>query len=299
MQELFNDVRNYFNERLNSPLVISYVAAWLFFNYKVPLWLFSELSANEKIALVDAYLHSGWDSTLHAYGWPALISFVYVFILPVPAGLATAWTLLYQNVMAKLHQVILRRRVVTAEEVAQERAGWQKRHEEAERQIYELETRNSTLRTARERAENELTASLDMVGRVEGLEQQISQLEMEKKQLIAERTESSRVIDDLKRMNEKLQKELGDNAFESDEVSDAVEQFASTISSPAPTAEQFFKLRELSVNKTVPIWLRRVMDKRLAAMNRAHTSMVSPSLPVLTGLEGLGATPGSAKTSES
>jgi len=278
MQELFNDMRSYFNERLNSPLVFSYVVAWLFFNYKVPLWLSSDLPESEKIALVDAYLHGGWDSALHAYGWPALISFAYVFIVPIPAGLATAWTLLYQNVMAKLQQLILRRRVVTAEEVAQERAGWQKRHEEAERQIYELETRNSTLRTARERAENELSASLDAVGRIEGLEQEISQLKMEKSKIIAERDEFKATVNALMQEKAKLQKELGEKEFSNEEIGAAVDQFVGAVSGSIPTAEQFFKLRELSVNKTVPAWLRRMVDKRLDALSKGRSSMVLPGL---------------------
>lgn len=160
MDDILANIRGHINERLNSPLFGAYALAWLFWNYKVPLLLFSSLDVHDKITQIDAYLHADIEQIKFVYGFPLAIAAGYIFILPIPSTLVTAWTLFHQNVLAWVQKVILKRRVVTAEELAEKEEKWRAAQDAREKRLQELEITNEGLRNHRTRLDSELNEAM-------------------------------------------------------------------------------------------------------------------------------------------
>lgn len=160
MDDILASIRGHINERLNSPLFGAYALAWLFFNFKVPLMLFSGLDVHQKMYQIDMYLHADFDRVLYVYGWPLVIAAFYIFILPIPSTLVTAWTLLHQNVLARVQQKVLQRRIVTAEDVAEKEEKWRAAQDSREKRLQELEMTNEGLRSHRARLDSELNEAM-------------------------------------------------------------------------------------------------------------------------------------------
>lgn len=156
MDDIIASIRGHINERLNSPLFGAYALAWLFFNYKVPIMLFSDLDVHQKMFQIDSYLHSTPDRIYYVYGWPLAIAAAYIFILPIPSFIVTAWNLGYQLALGWMQQKILRLRVISEKEMHEALAAIGKILEEKDNRIRELEAQHENLRSQRARAETEL-----------------------------------------------------------------------------------------------------------------------------------------------
>ena len=66
------------SERLNSPLIFSYVLSWSIWNYSFFLIIFSKNSVSQTIFLIEKYEFHSW----HAYLPPLVASFLYCFLYP-------------------------------------------------------------------------------------------------------------------------------------------------------------------------------------------------------------------------
>lgn len=84
--------------RLGSPLLFSYVLAFVILNYKISLLIFSNVPYEEKVRVVDGLLSQGeFDLIATAYLYPLLFSVAYTFVYPVIEVLVAAYLALVDN----------------------------------------------------------------------------------------------------------------------------------------------------------------------------------------------------------
>lgn len=261
MQEIADSFKNYINERLNSPLIASYVFAWVIFNYRVPVLLVSDVKVHVKLAMIDTYLHGSLEQVLYVYGWPAVIASVYVFIAPIPTTVATAWTLLHQNFLAKVQQVILRRRIVTEEELAEREAKVRDRVDVLQQKLHEAEERVGALRLARETAEAE-ARDLQAVLQTRN----VNQAEIAK--LSESLTNSALQLDQVKREhNDTLdalavkEGEVNNLQKESVFVRDIIRRLTSQVRDDLRKEVVQEVIGALRSNPSAPAWIQEVLEK--------------------------------------
>lgn len=83
MQQFFDSMKNYVNEKASSPLLPAFTLSWCIYNYEVWVYLFSDASPEQKLNGVRSSLKL-WSflGVLETFLLPALIALFYVFAYP-------------------------------------------------------------------------------------------------------------------------------------------------------------------------------------------------------------------------
>lgn len=278
MDDILASIRGHINERLNSPLFGAYALAWLFFNFKVPLMLFSGLDVHQKMYQIDMYLHADFDRVLYVYGWPLVIAAFYIFILPIPSTLVTAWTLLHQNVLASVQQKVLQRRIVTAEELAEKEKQWRDTHDAREKRLQELELTNEGLRNQRTRAEADLNDTMSQLKTAVELGKSIPELN----QRISE--SSDRIIEMTTRVAD-LRAEINSQKTESEVMKHMLTNVANLVDESGIGDQVYYSLVQATANHSIvpePIenliaYLNQLRNARLNKAGVTASIFDSPS----------------------
>lgn len=93
LSETYNETKRFFLERLSSPLIASFTISWIITNYQFVLIIFSEVTINHKLNLLNNYFHKEYmffgQTYLSVPSWilfgfivPSLAAYVYVFQYP-------------------------------------------------------------------------------------------------------------------------------------------------------------------------------------------------------------------------
>ncbi|MGY3214583.1 hypothetical protein [Mucilaginibacter sp. HD30] len=143
---MFDEIKDFFKgviERFSSPLLGSFVVAWLLINYEIPVTLIfykqEDLLRYGYLSYIDViWSHSSW----YNFFWkPLLPTSIYVFVFPwIKAGIAIfdAWTKKYQSIWV---QNVAQGQVVEISKFMELRDEWKKERERLEK-LYKEETAN-------------------------------------------------------------------------------------------------------------------------------------------------------------
>jgi predicted DNA-binding transcriptional regulator len=92
-EEIINSSKVQISERLNSPIIGSFVASWSLWNYKFLVILFSEASVQKTFELIEAISFPDTASlVLRGVVFPALTAAAYIFLYPYPAKVVYEFT---------------------------------------------------------------------------------------------------------------------------------------------------------------------------------------------------------------
>lgn len=86
MDSVGKSVSNVIDERLSSPLISSFAIAWSLYNYKFFIIVFSAASVTDTFRLIREVVFPTWQVVLlNGFAIPALITALYIFVLPYPS----------------------------------------------------------------------------------------------------------------------------------------------------------------------------------------------------------------------
>ncbi len=151
MKNIIDSIRLQINERLNSPLSGSFVLAWVCWNHRFLVVLFSALPVDKKFEFVDSNIFvTNWGIWLHCLIGPLLTAILFIYLYPVISKHFYAYWLRQQLKLKVLRDNIEGATLLTREESHAIRLEIIKTREEYEetihRQAAEIEAlkKNST-----------------------------------------------------------------------------------------------------------------------------------------------------------
>jgi hypothetical protein len=156
IDDLSKTIKAQLYERINSPLLGSFVLSWATWNYKFIIVLFSAMSVEKTFAYIDQTLYPTW---LYASGMlligPAITAALIIFVYPYPAKFVYEYARKRQKELKEIQQRIDDETPLTKEEAREIRHA-------ASKQAIELETRlqQKEQEVARLRLENEQLSSV-------------------------------------------------------------------------------------------------------------------------------------------
>lgn len=107
IDELTTTIKAQLYERVNSPLLSSFVLSWCGWNYKFLLVVFSGMSSYEKITFIEMNLFS--DPTaiwMRGILYPLATTLLYIYVYPVPAQSIYRYVKIQQRELKKIQQSI-------------------------------------------------------------------------------------------------------------------------------------------------------------------------------------------------
>jgi hypothetical protein len=118
---MFDDIlkaaREQVTERLNSPIIGSFVVSWCLWNYKFLVILFSSATVQQTFSLIDSLIFPNTLSILgRGFLFPGLTAAAYIFLYPYPSNYAYGFTRRRQREQNKLRQQIENETLLTVEE---------------------------------------------------------------------------------------------------------------------------------------------------------------------------------------
>lgn len=106
-KEIIDNFNSQINERLASPLTGSFTIAWLIWNYKFIVILFSANSVTKTFDLIQKICFPDLHAVaLNGFLYPLASALFYIFVLPYPSSWAYNFTRLRQKVLAEIRQKI-------------------------------------------------------------------------------------------------------------------------------------------------------------------------------------------------
>ena len=86
MKEMIDSLRLQIHERLSSPLFGSLLLAWVAWNHRFLVVLFSNLSVKERFDIIDQQLYTtGWDKWGKGLFCPLVTAILFILVYPYPA----------------------------------------------------------------------------------------------------------------------------------------------------------------------------------------------------------------------
>lgn len=180
MNETLGGFREFVNERLGSPLLGTYLVSWPVCNFKVILYIFSDIKVEEKIQAIDSILFSSLEAMQHSFGIPLIIALGYVFLLPFPTTVASVFTLWVNHFNRRLKQVIESQSLLSKEEAKMIIANSSRKEDELEDKIsrrdQQIERLNQMLTNKQEELDAADTTQADLKAANRSLEVNYSEL---------------------------------------------------------------------------------------------------------------------------
>lgn len=156
-------------ERLNNPLIFSFIISWVFFNWQIPvalLWYDSPGNTEDNLSLID-FIEQNL-STANSFWYPLAFAITYTLSIPILKNLISAfqsWNLKWGD---RLTLMILKNSVVPIDKYLKLRRNYEKRTEVLEQIITtenvrqeQLDLANTKLLTS-EGQQNELQKQLNV-----------------------------------------------------------------------------------------------------------------------------------------
>lgn len=107
MEDLFSSIKQVISERLASPLVGSFVVAWILWNYRFLVILLSDASVTQTFKMIESIAFPNtWTLVFRGVFLPLTAALLYVFAYPYPARFVYAFTLKQKMAGNKLKQQI-------------------------------------------------------------------------------------------------------------------------------------------------------------------------------------------------
>ena len=86
MEDFVKSVKAQLYDRVSSPLLFSFAVSWLIWNYRFVLILLSDITVQQKFAMIDSLIYPEWYVLLtRGLVLPLVSSLVYLFFYPYPA----------------------------------------------------------------------------------------------------------------------------------------------------------------------------------------------------------------------
>jgi len=106
-KDIIESFKSQINERLASPLTGSFTIAWLIWNYKFIVILFSANSVTKTFDLIHKICFPDFNAILlNGFLYPLFSTLIYVFIIPYPASWVYSFTRIRQKVLAEIRQKV-------------------------------------------------------------------------------------------------------------------------------------------------------------------------------------------------
>ena len=141
ISDYVNSIKVYLHERASSPLMGAFLVAWLTWNYRLVLLLFSSMPIEEKFEYIDSQLYlDGWDVVLTGIVYPLVASVFFLIAYPVPALWIFGYVRNQQKKQKEVQQAIDDETPLTREEsrlIQQKLYSLRKAHE---KELSELES---------------------------------------------------------------------------------------------------------------------------------------------------------------
>lgn len=147
LTDLLESAKENLLERLSSPALGSFAAAWCAWNYRFLVILFSDASVSQTFHLIDTIAFPDKSSILlRGVFFPLISAFAYVFLYPYPARLIYEFTLRRQREINSSRQAITNETPLTLEESRRIRAEFVEREKKNQQIISSLNEDISALR---------------------------------------------------------------------------------------------------------------------------------------------------------
>ena len=131
IDEISRSIRANLYERVTNPLLGAVAVAWVFWNYRLLLIIFSSLSPSEKIDFIEVSLYPNWYTSLaYLIVLPLISGIVFLYAYPIPAKHVYRYT---RTQLKELKRIKL--------EVEDETPASKEEHIHLKRKVNELETR--------------------------------------------------------------------------------------------------------------------------------------------------------------
>jgi regulator of replication initiation timing len=167
IEDFVVSVTNSIRERLTSPLTGALVLAWIAWNYRFLMVVFSTKAIEEKFAYLDHWLYEDRaDALTHLFWGPAVTAIVIVVIYPVfTLGAYHAWAFFEKRII-EIQQKVDGGKLVPRKEFEKFVADFFDQQTRNETQLQRRVAENSALRSENEELESQLKASMDKVAEV-------------------------------------------------------------------------------------------------------------------------------------
>ncbi len=176
LDDIITSTKQSFAERLASPLLGSFVAAWCVWNWKFLVILFSAATVSQTFALIEKYVYPDSMAIMtRGVLYPLITAAAYIFIYPYPARFIYAFTLRRQREINETKQRIADETPLTLEESRRIRAEYieheRKNNEQIQRLNEEVARLNAALDSGtKPEAKPELSAADKLYDRLEPTE---------------------------------------------------------------------------------------------------------------------------------
>ena len=115
--DIINSIKAQLYERATSPLISAFVMAWLLWNYRFVMVLFSSKSVGTKLAIIDQdYFATNLDLFLRGFAFPSLTAVLFLLIYPWPAQWIYGYWRKRQEALKGIRQEIENQTLLTLEE---------------------------------------------------------------------------------------------------------------------------------------------------------------------------------------
>ncbi|HDS1836834.1 MULTISPECIES: hypothetical protein [Stenotrophomonas] len=130
LDEVIKSAREYFLDRVASPLTGAFVLSWCIWNYKFILIILSDEHVVRKLHLVRAIIFPDWTATaIQGFAAPLATALIYLFLYPRPARLV------YEHTLKERRRTTETKRKVENEDVLTVGDSQRLREQYAQRQI--------------------------------------------------------------------------------------------------------------------------------------------------------------------
>jgi hypothetical protein len=158
LSDLLESAKTNLIERLSSPVLGSFAAAWCAWNYRFLVILFSDASVSQTFHLIDTVAFPDKSSILlRGTLFPLISAFAYVFLYPYPARFIYEFTLRRQREVNSSRQAIADETPLTLEESRRIRAEFVDRERKNQQVVFSLNEEISALRAQLDNKSQELT----------------------------------------------------------------------------------------------------------------------------------------------
>lgn len=126
-ESMFKELRLQVYDRLNSPLLASFIVSWSLWNYKFFVILLSKASVTQTFELIQAHCFPSsdvlWERALF---WPLLTTAAYLFLYPYPARWVYRFVKLQQQKLVDIRQEVEAKQRLSLEDSVKLRNGMRK-----------------------------------------------------------------------------------------------------------------------------------------------------------------------------
>lgn len=104
-QDTLDSIKLTLHERVANPILGPLFLSMAVLNYHFFVILLSSETLEEKFYLLDSHFdYSKWETWARIFGWPALIAFLYIYLLPIPSKYVYSYIRKRQQEILKIRQ---------------------------------------------------------------------------------------------------------------------------------------------------------------------------------------------------